>query len=213
MLLSIIKGCGLFQICGDIGIIGVCFHSRWKKYLSLFSAVWYITVNVERTSSINHLSLHLKDRDRQSAGFLSVTRQTLATLQWRRFVSLQSVFSETLWGNVMFISSQTFSPRDKSQNRGEQSKGCERLHGCNRKVIQVGWSSAPQSCSQVAGCDTPGLRPGPSHPDWSPERGPLVGTFPSLSHSAQTPYSYSLPSSWETQRDRKWSEQSTSTWV
>lgn len=124
MLHSIIRGCGLFQICGDIGIVGVCFHSRWKKYLSLISAVWYITVNVERTSSINHLSLHLKDRDRQSAGFLSVTQQMLGTLQWRRFVChFRASFSETLWGNVMFISSQTFSPRDKSQNRGEQSKG------------------------------------------------------------------------------------------
>lgn len=30
-----------------------CFHSRWKKYLSPCSAVWQITANVERTSSMN----------------------------------------------------------------------------------------------------------------------------------------------------------------
>lgn len=69
-------------------------------------------------------------------------------------------------------------------------------------VILEGWSSAPRSCSQEAGCGTPGRRPGPSHPDWSPEGGWWEGTCPSLSHSAPTLYSYSPPSSWNTQRER-----------
>lgn len=112
------------------------------------------------------------------------------------------------------FSPQTFATeqsRDKSQDRGEQSKGLEAvsqiLHGWSRRFTQVGWSSAPRSCSQAAGCDTPGRRPGLSRPDWSPERGPWVGTSPSPSHSAQTLYSYSLPSSWKTHRDRKWLQQ------
>lgn len=32
-------------------------------------------------------------------------------------------------------------------------------------VTQVGWSSAPPSCSPAAGCGTPGRRPGRSRPD------------------------------------------------
>lgn len=32
-------------------------------------------------------------------------------------------------------------------------------------VKPVEWSSGPQSCSRVGGCDTPDLRPTQSHPD------------------------------------------------
>lgn len=74
--------------------------------------------------------------------------------------------------------------------------------GAGVGVILEGWSSAPRSCSQEAGCGTPGRRPGPSHPDWSPEGGWWEGTCPSLSHSAPTLYSYSPPSYWNTQRER-----------
>lgn len=65
--------------------------------------------------------------------------------------------------------------------------------GAGVGVILEGWSSAPRSCSQEAGCGTPGRRPGPSRPDWSPEGGWWEGTCPSLSHSAPTLCSYLPP--------------------
>lgn len=69
------------------------------------------------------------------------------------------------------FSSQTFlQSRDKSQNRGEQSEGPEAVRqsdspGPEQELTQAGWSSAPRSCSQAAGCDTPDRRPGPSRSD------------------------------------------------
>lgn len=127
-------------------------------------------------------------------------------------IHFRASFSKHFQRECHVFSSQT-SPqsRDKSQNRGERRK---RLQGCRsdslgaeQEVTQEGWSSAPRSCSQAAGCDTQDRRPRPSRPNWSPERRPEGGTSPSPSRSAQTLCSYSPPSSWKHTRDTQWIKQ------
>lgn len=123
-------------------------------------------------------------------------------LQSRRYmIHFRASFLNTLRGNLVCFPLKIFyrtvqKYESKQRWTKQRPRGCQSdPPGPEQEVTQVGWSSAPRSCSQAAGCDTPDQRPRPSHPDWSLERGLWVGT--SLCHSALTLYSYSLPSSWK----------------
>lgn len=105
--------CSKWNHCG-------LFHSRSKKYLSLFSAVCHITVNVDRTSSFN-VAFKL-ERNHQFTAFLEVGKKkiTVKLIHERPFVFHTQVLLEKRSG-------------DKSQNRGEQSK---RPWGCHSQILQ-----------------------------------------------------------------------------
>lgn len=159
----------------------VGFHSRWRKqiYLSLFSAVRHITVKVEESSSS---SMEVKPTSEKCE-------------EWK---SLQEEKPLLMWGRLMseldLISNAAATRQTPKEERGTGPEAA--TEQSTDVVTQVEWSSAPHSCSQEVGCDTPARRPGLSRLDWSPEREQSVGTS-SLTHREPTPYSYSLPSSWK----------------
>lgn len=82
--------CSKWNHCG-------LFHSRSKKYLSLFLAVCHITVNVDRTSSFN-VAFKL-ERSHQLTAFLEVGRKKNhgQADSWASFrISHSSVARETI---------------------------------------------------------------------------------------------------------------------
>lgn len=138
---------------------------------------------------------------------ISQWRWKRAAAAWGWSLHLRSVKNEKVYRkkNLCWCEAGSMSELDLISNaaatrqtpKEERGTGPEAATEQSTDVVtQVEWSSAPHSCSQEVGCDTPARRPGLSRLDWSPEREQSVGTS-SLTHREPTPYSYSLPSSWK----------------
>lgn len=201
MLFFIINGCSVqrsvekllsFVFTVDERNTWACFQLFDKSQLAWNKAAALASACISKTGT------------KRSTGFLFVTQP--------RKLEDEAVTVEMIRGSFLSVLVKhgrgcCVFPPATNQSRDERTKQRPRDQSdspsAERDVTLAEWSNARRSCSLAAGCDTPGLHPGLSHPDWSSE----VGISPSLVRSAQTLYSYSLPSSWKTHRDRKWWEQ------